>query len=591
MADLARAALSAMAVPALAARAAELVVGALPADGCEVLELWADGRLRRAAAVGSSPVSGALPASALWSAAPLAAREPEDAVPAAGAGAAHWLAARIGGVGQPYGVLSAYAARSRIFSIEEVDFLSTMTAVLTAALSGRHEQDAARYEALYDPLTGLPNRTLLWDRLGQAIARAERSGELVAVLLADVDGFDAVNESLGSAAGDAVVVGVAERLRCRLRASDTLARLGGDEFAVCLPDVRDIDHATRIAERLGAALDRPLRLGEVAVPVSTNVGVAVFPHHGTAAAAVLRHADAAREDAKLRRDPVATYRAGRDDDHGTARLSLAAELARAIDDDALELDYQPLVDLTSGAVGSAEALVRWRRAGGDVLSASDLVFLAEHSGLIRRLSAWVVDRAVRQIGAWQRQGVDLRVAVNVPGGVLEDGRFGNQLIATMSAAGLPTDRLSLEVTESVTLSESARSTLTRLAQSGMPISIDDFGTGYASLSYLKHLPVTTLKLDRSFVTRVAEDPRDLAIVRSVVELAHALGLLVVAEGVEDAPAAELLRELSADLAQGYLFSRPVPPDELTRWLLARACGSDPPTGQLTLAGLATSPAP
>lgn len=296
------------------------------------------------------------------------------------------------------------------------------------------------------------------------------------------------------------------------------------------------------------------------------------------------------QDARNRRDPVATFHPDADDS-GSLRLSLASELARVIEDDALELDYQPLVDLTSGEVVSAEALVRWRGPTGDVLPANDLIFLAEHSGLIRRLSAWVVDRAIRQLVAWQRQGLDLRIAVNVSGGVLEDGRFGDQLIVAMAAAGLPLGHLSVEITESVILSEAARSSVTRLAQAGVAISIDDFGTGYASLSYLKYLPVSTLKLDRSFVTRVADDPRDRAIVRSVVELAHALGLVVVAEGVEDAAAADVLRELSADLAQGYLFSRPVPPDQLANWLAIRSETGGSPVQQLSLPDVEAAPAP
>lgn len=593
VAELARTALTGAPLVDLLDLAASLVAELLPAESCSVHEISSDGEVHRAAPAGSGPWPAAagldaaavtfLAAAALRSATPVPALD-SSAPPGLQAtryGAARFLSVRIDGHGHPYRVLSAYVAHPRRFEPEEMEFVSTVASVLAVAISRRQAEDTVRLQTLHDSLTGLPNRTLLWDRLAQAIGRAGRTGEAVGLLLFDLDGFRAVNDALGHAAGDAVLVGVAERLRMGLRACDTVARLGGDEFAVCLPGLTTVEQAAAVAAKLCDSLDRPLRLGEMSVPLSSSVGVAVFPHHGSDATAVLQRADLAMYQAKIARRPVATYEPD-GDAVNPGRLSLADELARAIDNDDLELFYQPLVDLTSGAVRSVEALVRWRGVGGaEVLAASDLVFLAEHSGMIRRLSAWVVDRAVRQLRQWEEQGVELRVAVNVSGVVLEDAGFRDQLTGTLELAGLAPGRLWLEITESVILSEHARAALTRLAEEGIAISIDDFGTGYASLSYLKHLPVSQLKVDRSFVTRVAEDPRDLAIVRSVVELAHALGLQVVVEGVEDAAAAELLRGLSADLAQGYLFSRPVPPDELTSWLLARP-DQEQPARQLTL---------
>jgi len=594
VADLARAALTGGPLAALLELAARLVAELFPAAGCAIDEISGGGVLRRVAAAGSESGPAAavldeagltsLAAAALQSAAPVSALDlpPGPCGGPTQLGLARFVSVRIDGHGQPYGVMSAYAAHPQLFERDEMEFLSTVASVLAAAICRRHAEDAVRFQSLHDSLTGLPNRTLLWDRLGQAIRRADRSREAVGVLLADLDGFRAVNDALGHAAGDAVLVGVAERLRGCLRACDTVARLGGDEFAVCLPGLTTVEQAAAVAAKLCDSLDRPLRLGEISVPLSASVGVAVFPHHGPDAATVLQRADLAMYQAKIARRPVATY-APDSDVLNPRRLSLAGELARAIDNDDLELDYQPLVDLTSGAVRSVEALVRWRGIGGaEILPAGDLVFLAEHGGMIRRLSAWVLERAVRQLGQWQEQGVELRVAVNVSGVVLEDAGFRDQLTGTLELAGLAPGRLSLEITESVLLSEHARAALTRLAEEGIAISIDDFGTGYASLSYLKHLPVSQLKVDRAFVTRVAEDPRDLAIVRSVVDLAHALGLQVVVEGVEDDAAAELLRGLSADLAQGYLFCRPVPPDQLTSWLMTRPHQEQPLARQLTL---------
>lgn len=595
--ELARTALTGGPLSALLDRAVDLVARVLPARSCCVLELSAAGDVRLVAAAGEAcdrPAAAngegldLLVRSALRSAAPLTVLEPAAPdVRATDAGTARRLLVRIDGHRQPYGVLSAYAVGSRLLEPEELDFVSRVAAVLTLAITRRHSDEAGGQSALHDPLTGLPSRPLLVDRLDQAIALARRCGESVGVLRADLAGFSALTDAVGSAAGDAVLVGVAERLRGCLRASDTVARLGGDEFAVCLPRIATVAEAADVAAKLCTSLDRPLRLGELSVPLSASVGVAVFPEHGAGAAVVLQRADEAMCAAKITRRPVATY-APSAGDRGSRRLSLTAELALAIENDELELDYQPLVDLTSGAVASVEALVRWRDADGDILSASDLVFLAEHSGMMRALSAWVLDRAVRQIAQWQRRGISLRVAVNVSGVVLEDFGFLDQLAQTLQLARLAPGRLSLEITESVILSEHARAALTRLAESGVTISIDDFGTGYASLSYLKHLPASQLKVDRSFVTRVAEDPRDLAIVRSVVELAHALGLQVVVEGVEDAAAAELLRGLSADLAQGYLYSRPVPPDQLAAWLLGRPTAGGYSAGQLPLPEVAAT---
>lgn len=600
MADLARAALRDPPLPVLLDLAAHLVSGALPADGCRVLELTPGGELRHVADAGSpatTPVladhaihplvemalSSAVPVSALH-----ASVEPQP--PTGRPELAGFVAVRLDAPGQPYGVLVAYAAQPRLMEPEELDLLSAVASVLAVAISHRHAEDSERSPALHDPLTGLPNRTLLWDRLGQAVELARRSGTSVGVLLADLDGFAAVNDALGHAVGDAVLVGVAERLRGAVHAAETVARMGGDEFAVCLPGPTSEQEAVAVATRLASALDRPLRLGGLSVPLSASIGVAVFPEHGTEPAAVLARAQAAMRQAKSAGQAVATYRPGTEG-QSSRRMSLAVELARAIEADELELDYQPLVDLTTGAVPSAEALVRWRGPTGDILSASDLIFLAEHSGLMRSLSTWVLDRAVDQIRRWREQGIELPVAVNVSAGVLEDSGFRDEVTETLRLGGAGPGDLSLEITESVILSEHGRTAVTRLAEAGIAIAIDDFGTGYASLSYLKHLPLRQLKIDRSFVTRVAEDPRDLAIVRSVVDLGHALGLQVVVEGVEDAAAAELLRELAADLAQGYLFSRPVSPTGVASWLADRRTPKSLPARQLTLPEAAVAACP
>jgi len=441
-------------------------------------------------------------------------------------------------------------------------------------------------QALHDPLTDLPNRTLLFDRLRQAVLAAGRDGATLALLLLDLDRFKEINDTLGHHVGDLALQEVAERLSGALRASDTVARLGGDEFAVILPR-GDRAGATRAARKIGAALKPPVEIDGRALHVGASIGIALYPPHGADPQTLLRRADVAMYVAKRESggSGYAVYAPARDE-HSPERLALGAALRHAIAHDELLLHYQPRVDLQGvrGPVGKAgasdrdksagsnvscvEALARWRRPCHGLVPPDQFIPLAERTGLIGPLTRWVLDAALRQCSRWRRDGLELAVAVNLSASNLRDPRLADTIVGLLGAYGLPATALRLELTESTIMSdaETALKMLGRLAGHGIHISIDDYGTGYSSLSYLKRLPVAELKIDKSFVLHMAEDAADAAIVSSTIGLAHSLGLRVVAEGVEDERSRDLLAAMKCDAAQGYYLSRPLGAEDLTRWL-------------------------
>ncbi|MDQ1726651.1 MAG: hypothetical protein QOK14_696, partial [Frankiaceae bacterium] len=408
-------------------------------------------------------------------------------------------------------------------------------------------------------------RTLLADRLEHALSSSLRDGTRVGLLLLDLDGFKDVNDSLGHHAGDQLLRQVAERLVGVLRASDTVSRLGGDEFAVCLPDVSSTAEAGAIAAKLLTVLHKPFELAEMAVSVSASVGVAVSGEHGHEPSLLLQRADIAMYRAKRARCGWALYDSATDEAH-RHRLAVLAELRDAADLGELEIHYQPLMDLRTGRVEHVEALVRWSHPVRGLISPVDFIPLAEQSGLIHPLTAWVLSAAIDQARIWERQGLPLPIAVNLSAVVLTDPKLPGHITTLLAEANLPTDRLIVEITESVIAEEGVREALQRLSEAGVTLAIDDFGTGYSSLAWLRTLPVHQLKIDRAFVTGMVGDPKDTAIVRSVVQLAHSLGLVVIAEGVETPEVAELLKDLDADIGQGYLYCYPKPAAELERWL-------------------------
>jgi diguanylate cyclase (GGDEF)-like protein len=453
-----------------------------------------------------------------------------------------------------------------------------LTLMLLGALwvLARAQQRAARRQALHDTLTGLPNRALFGDRAGQAVAAAERSGAVPAVLMLDLDRFKEVNDTLGHQAGDALLQQVADRLRGIVRAGDTVARFGGDEFAVLLSSGgRNV--ATEVAARITATVERPFTLDGVSVGVEASVGIATFDGGlpGTEldrlVEDLVRQADTAMHVAKAERCGVSHYATGEDGDEVADRLSLLSELREALDHGQLVLHYQPQVSTRDGALSGIEALVRWQHPVRGMVPPDVFIPLAENTTLIHRLTDIVVTQALGVTRALLDGGLRVPVSVNVSARTLLDRGFPGRVADQLRAAGVPADLLTVEITESAIMLDPDRAleVLHELRGMGVRLSVDDFGTGYSSMAYLKLLPVGELKIDRSFVRHMAVDREDAVLVRSAVDLGHSLGLSVVAEGVEDGATLDALTELGADDVQGYHLARPMPEEALRHWVAGR----------------------
>ncbi|MEU0115623.1 bifunctional diguanylate cyclase/phosphodiesterase [Streptomyces bobili] len=424
-------------------------------------------------------------------------------------------------------------------------------------------------EQLRDPLTGLPNRQWLGERIWTALDDAERIGARAALMLIDLDRFRSVNDTLGHLAGDRLLLQIADRLRLALPRGAEVARLGGDEFAVLLPVADSTTSATRVARGLVAHLSSPLDLDGLTLVLEASAGVAVFPDHALDAEGLLRRADVAMYQAKRDRTGVEVYESKRDS-NTPDRLGLLGDLRRALDAHEVQLHYQPKVRF-DGQVAGLEALVRWVHPERGKVPPDEFIAIAESSGLMPHLTEYVLDTALEQVARWRAQGLYVPVAVNVSPRDVHTPGFAGSVAARLARHGVPAAALQLEITEHVLLEDPQRAadTLNALTGHGVKMSLDDFGTGYSSLVHLRRLPVSELKIDRSFVARLAVDTEDAEIVRCTVDLAHSLGLLVVAEGVEDDETWERLRDLGCDAVQGWLVAAAMPPEETTAWLRAR----------------------
>jgi diguanylate cyclase (GGDEF)-like protein len=426
--------------------------------------------------------------------------------------------------------------------------------------------DALGHQALHDALTGLPNRTLFADRINRAIASADRVGEPRAVLVLDLEGFKRVNDTLGHDRGDTLLKEIAKRLTATLRETDTLARLGGDEFAILLDGASDLPAAATAAWKIQQACDQGFMLDDEIVRVSASVGIALFPEHGKTTADLLRRADLAMYDAKRSGASYAVYDAAQEKQLARS-LALLADLRDCVIRDELVVHYQPLIDLATRRTTGVEALVRWRHPKQGLLQPASFLPQAERTALIAPLTRWVLNNALRQQQTWRDEGVDLTMAVNISARTLKPtGDLPDTVAELTKIWDTPSDRLTLELTESALIEPAAPDVLTRLHEMGGKVSIDDFGTGYSSLAYLQNLPVDQIKVDRSFVMNLASVPGDAVIVRSTIDLAHNLGMTVVAEGVENQTTLDILAEYGCDSAQGNFFSRALAAEELTPWL-------------------------
>jgi diguanylate cyclase (GGDEF)-like protein len=427
----------------------------------------------------------------------------------------------------------------------------------------RAEQRLAHL-AYHDPLTDLPNRMLMQDRLQQAILVADRAQRPVSLLVMDLDGFKEINDALGHHSGDRVLQEVASRLRAIVREADTVARLGGDEFAMILPST-DEAGAEQTARRALADLGRPFVVDGRPLVVHASVGLARFPEHGSTAESLLQKADVAMYVAKSDKSGLAIYTPDRDQ-HTHRRLSIIAELRAGLDTGQFFVEYQPVLHLATNVVQGLEALVRWNHPHQGRLQPGEFIDLAEQTGLVNPLTMFVLERALDDWSPQVFRG-PLTIAVNLSPRNLHDPQLPEKILEAVKARGIPTSKLTLEITENVIMSDPTRSMacLTELHDMGVRLVVDDFGTGYSSLTYLRQLPVTGLKIDRSFVHGL-ERGEDEVIVRSTIDLAHNLGLTVIAEGVESSSVQERLLTLGCDAVQGSFISEPRSAQDIRGWM-------------------------
>jgi diguanylate cyclase (GGDEF)-like protein/PAS domain S-box-containing protein len=433
----------------------------------------------------------------------------------------------------------------------------------------KRAEEQIRHLAQHDALTGLPNRMLLHDRIGQAIAQAQRNRGVLALLFIDLDRFKTVNDSLGHPVGDRLLKTVAERLGACTRGSDTIARIGGDEFVVLLSDLDQPEDARYVAQKVLDALSEPVTINGHELKVTPSVGICAYPHDGEDVETLMRNADTAMYHAKQMGRNNYQFFTQAMNDAAQERLLLENDLRHAVERGEFLLHFQPMLDLKTGAILGLEALVRWRHPTRGLVPPSEFVPAAEETGLIGPIGEWVLTRACAQVRAWHNAGhPQLHVSVNCSAQQFQREGFVDTVRRILRETGLPARCLELEITESVIIQHS-REVMGRfqaLEDMGVRISIDDFGTGYSSLSYLKRIAVHQLKIDQSFVRDIHSDPDDAAIVSAIIAIAHSLGLEVVAEGVETSEQLAFLRSLGCDAAQGYYFSKPLPPEEFAQLL-------------------------
>ena len=440
-------------------------------------------------------------------------------------------------------------------------------AVVRDITAAKAQEERLRHQSLHDALTGLPNRVLLKDRLAHALRVATREAAPLALLLLDLDRFKQVNDTLGHHVGDLLLVSLAQRLSECMRESDTVARLGGDEFAVLLPAASDLERAWSVSRRIVEAVAAPFEvIPGLRLEVGVSIGIAMFPEHAREESRLMQCADVAMYAAKNGAHAIEPYDPDKDR-NDIRQLTLSGALRQAIEGGELALEYQPKLDLRSGTVCSVEALARWRHPVQGLIHPAEFVPQAEQTGMIQPFTRWTFDAAFAQLAAWRAADLDLGIAVNLSPRSLHDEELPEIAAALLRRWGVDPSRLTLELTETAVMLDpsNARRNLGRLHDQGFRLSIDDFGTGYSSLSHLQRLPLDELKIDRSFVANMTTNEQDLVIVRSTIDLAHNLGLCVVAEGVETAEHLALLRDLGCNLGQGFFLSEPLPIDLLTAW--------------------------
>lgn len=442
-----------------------------------------------------------------------------------------------------------------------------LIAIVRDITAAKAQENRLRHQAVHDSLTSLPNRILLKDRLTQALRVAARQNQPLALLLLDLDRFKEINDTLGHHVGDLLLIHFARRLQDCIRESDTIARLGGDEFAILLPAASDLDRAWSLSGRIVQAVQRPFEVADgIRLEVGVSIGIAMFPEHADDQARLLQCADVAMYAAKKGSGPVQLY--DRDKDRNTIRhLTLSGALRQAIEGGQLSFDFQPKLDLLAGTIRSVEALARWRHPAQGAILPHEFIPHAEQTGLIQPFTHWSFDAALGQLAIWQTAGLNISVAVNLSTRSLHDEKLPEIMATLLRKWQVDPSLLTLELTESAVMldPDGAQRNLFRLHDLGVRLSIDDFGTGFSSLSHLQRLPLHELKIDKSFVVQMMQNDNDLMIVRSTIDLAHNLGLTVVAEGIESEQHLLILQDLGCDLGQGFFVGQPLPIDRLTIW--------------------------
>ncbi len=460
--------------------------------------------------------------------------------------------------GQYVSSMIAYEASAMV--VDQTSDLRAQTVAL--------EAEAMR-NATHDQLTGLPNRILLKDRLGQAILNAARDQNRLAVLIMDIDRFKEINEAMGPYNGDRLLKQVAIRLQSAQHEPETTARLGGDEYAVVIPKLTQPREVSQVVKRIEKALEAPFMLEGLKLDVRASIGIAFYPEHGTDPDTLLQRADVAMYAAKRNRAGFLVY-SPKYDEYSPQRLTLMGELRQAIEESQLALHFQPKVDLKTRAISEVEVLVRWNHPKYGLMFPDEFIPLAERTGLIKPLTMWVLNNALKQCSAWKRAGLSLGVAVNLSAQVLFDLDLPDIIAGALASHDVPAQQLILEITESAIMVDKDRALqiLTRLSDMGVRIAIDDFGTGYSSLSYLSKMPVNEIKIDKSFVLDMRENNANAVIVHATIELGHNLGMSVIGEGVENVEVMDKLHALGCDAAQGYFLTKPLPSDAFMSWLEA-----------------------
>jgi diguanylate cyclase (GGDEF)-like protein/PAS domain S-box-containing protein len=435
--------------------------------------------------------------------------------------------------------------------------------------STKHTEKKLEQLSHYDPLTGLPNRMLFRDRLYQALLKGKRTGELVALMLLDLDGFKNINETLGHKSGDTLLNMVSQQIRSSVRKSDTVARLGGDEFALVLTDFAHMRSLDFLARKLLFRLAQPIKLSGRKIFITASIGISVSPNDGSNVDRLLQSADTAVHHAKNNGKNRFQYFSEEMNEKALDRLELETSLREAIQRNEFLLYYQPQIDLATERIVAAEALIRWNHPTKGLILPGRFIGLAEETGLVVPLGEWVIEKACRQSVQWQKDGLPpIRIGVNVSGHQIVGSEIVPKVLHILQQTGLDPVLLELEMTERTLMqdTEMAMEILNELKGIGVTLSIDDFGTGYSSLSYLKKFPVDKLKIDRSFVKDVGDDPDDEAIVKAIIAVAHSLKMTVIAEGAETKEQVAFLRDNDCDEIQGYYFSPPLPPENFTQLL-------------------------